>query len=191
MIRINLLPHREAARKARRQQFYTLAGMVLALGALVVFLGQTLIEGYVTHQEGRNTFLKNEIATLDKQVEEIKRIKEQSQALLDRKTAIETLQKDRGETVYLLSEMVEQTPEGVYLKSLKQNGSSVTISGYAQSNSRVSTLMRNIEGSNWMELPRLIEIKAAVVDGRRLNEFSLEFRLAREKTKKAAAGGQS
>lgn len=191
MIRINLLPHREAARKARRQQFYTLAGMVLALGALVVFLGQTLIEGYVARQEDRNTFLKNEIATLDKQVEEIKRIKEQSQALLDRKTAIETLQKDRGETVYLLSEMALQTPEGVYLRSLKQIGSTVTVSGLAQSNSRVSTFMRNIESSNWMELPRLIEIKAAVVDGRRLNEFSLEFRLAREKAKKAATGGQS
>lgn len=179
MIRINLLPHREEARKARRQQFYSVAGMVVALGGLVVFLGYSIIDGYIQHQESRNTFLKSEIAVLDKQVEEIKRLKEQSQALLDRKNAIESLQKDRGETVYLLSELVQQTPEGVYLKGLKQAGSVVTISGYAQSNSRVSTLMRNIEASQWMEVPRLIEIKAVVLAGRRLNEFSMDFRLVR------------
>lgn len=179
MIRINLLPHREEARKARRQQFYSVAGMVVALGGLVVFLGYTIIDGYIQHQESRNTFLKSEIAALDKQVEEIKRLKEQSQALLDRKNAIESLQKDRGETVYLLSELVQQTPEGIYLKSLKQAGSVVTISGYAQSNSRVSTLMRNVEASQWMGTPRLIEIKAVVLAGRRLNEFSMDFRLVR------------
>lgn len=179
MIRINLLPHREEARKARRQQFYSIAGMVVALGGVVVFLGYTVIDGYIQHQESRNSFLKSEIAVLDKQVEEIKRLKEQSQALLDRKNAIESLQKDRGEPVYLLSELVQQTPEGIYLKSLKQAGSVVTIGGYAQSNSRVSTLMRNVEASQWMEAPRLIEIKAVVVAGRRLNEFSMDFRLVR------------
>ncbi|MCE1172117.1 MAG: fimbrial protein, partial [Azovibrio sp.] len=126
MIRINLLPHREEARKARRQQFYTIAGMVVALGGLLVFLGYTIIDGYIQHQESRNAFLQSEIAALDKQVEEIKRLKEQSQALLDRKNAIESLQKDRGETVYLLSELVQQTPEGVYLKGLKQNGAVVS-----------------------------------------------------------------
>jgi len=179
MIRINLLPHREEARKARRQQFYTIAAMMVVLSGLVVFLGYTIIDGYIQHQESRNTFLKSEIAVLDKQVEEIKRLKEQSQALLDRKNAIESLQKDRGETVYLLSELVRQTPEGIYLKGLKQAGAVVTVNGYAQSNSRVSTLMRNIEASEWMEAPRLIEIKAVMVAGRRLNEFSMDFRLVR------------
>ncbi len=187
MIRINLLPHREEARKARRQQFYSIAGMVVALGGLLVFLGYTIIDGYIQHQESRNAFLQSEIAALDKQVEEIKRLKEQSQALLDRKNAIESLQKDRGETVYLLSELVQQTPEGVYLKGLKQNGAVVSVSGYAQSNSRVSTLMRNIEASAWMEGPRLIEIKAVIVDGRRLNEFAMDFRLVR--TAGESAGG--
>ncbi|WP_026686886.1 PilN domain-containing protein [Azovibrio restrictus] len=179
MIRINLLPHREEARKARRQQFYTIAAMMVVLSGLVVFLGYTIIDGYIQHQESRNTFLKSEIAVLDKQVEEIKRLKEQSQALLDRKNAIESLQKDRGETVYLLSELVRQTPEGIYLKGLKQAGAVVTVNGYAQSNSRVSTLMRNIEASEWMEAPKLIEIKAVMVAGRRLNEFSMDFRLVR------------
>ncbi len=197
MIRINLLPHREEARKARRQQFYSMAGMVTILGGLVVFLGYSVINGYIEHQESKNTFLKNEILVLDKQVEEIKRLKEQTQALLDRKNAIEALQKDRGETVYLLSELVQQVPEGVYIKSLKQNGATVNVAGYAQSNSRVSTLMRNIETSSRMEAPRLIEIKAAAVGGRRLNEFSLQFRLARAKAEAAtpaqgkAGGGKS
>ncbi len=189
MIRINLLPHREEARKARRQQFYSIAGMVVALGGLLVFLGYTIIDGYIQHQESRNAFLQSEIAALDKQVEEIKRLKEQSQALLDRKNAIESLQKDRGETVYLLSELVQQTPEGVYLKGLKQNGAVVSVSGYAQSNSRVSTLMRNIEASAWMEGPRLIEIKAVIVDGRRLNEFAMDFRLVRNAGESAGGPG--
>lgn len=179
MIRINLLPHREEARKTRRQQFYSLVGMVLVLGALLVFLGYSIIDGYIERQESKNAFLKNEIAGLDKQLEEIARLKEQIQLLLSRKSAIEALQKDRGESVYLLSELVRQTPEGVYLRGLKQNGITVGIGGYAQSNSRVSALMRNIEASEWMEAPRLIEIKAAVVGGRRLNEFSLSFRLVR------------
>lgn len=179
MIRINLLPHREEARKARRQQFYSLVGIVLALGGLLVFLGYTIIGSYIEHQESKNTFLKSEIAGLDKQLEEIARLKEQIQLLLSRKSAIEALQKDRGETVYLLSELVKQTPEGIYLKGFKQNGVTVSISGYAQSNSRVSALMRNIEASEWMEAPRLVEIKASMVGGRRLNEFSLGFRLVR------------
>lgn len=179
MIRINLLPHREEARKARRQQFYSLVGIVLVLGGLLVFLGHTIINGYIEHQESRNNFLKNEISGLDKQIEEINKLKEQIQLLLSRKNAIESLQKDRGETVYLLSELVKQAPEGIYLKAFKQNGITVNVSGYAQSNSRVSALMRNIEASEWMEAPRLIEIKATMVAGRRLNEFSLDFRLVR------------
>ncbi|MDD3482772.1 PilN domain-containing protein [Azovibrio restrictus] len=190
MIRINLLPHREEARKARRQQFYSIAGMVVVLSGLVVFLGYTIIDGYIQHQESRNTFLQSEIAVLDKQVEEIKRLKEQSQALLDRKNAIESLQKDRGETVYLLSELVRQTPEGIYLKGLKQTGAVVTVTGYAQSNSRVSTLMRNVEASEWMEAPRLIEIKAVMVAGRRLNEFSMDFRLVRNSAEGQIAKGE-
>lgn len=179
MIRINLLPHREEARKARRQQFYVLAGMMLALGGLVVFAGHTVINGYVEHQESKNEFLKKEIAILNKQVDEIKELKEKSQALLDRKNAIESLQKDRGETVYLLNELVQRVPEGIYLKSLKQNGLKIGLSGYAQSNSRISTLMRNLEAAEGMGTPRLIESKATLLGGRRFFEFSLEFNLER------------
>src|SRR5574343_853273 len=127
MIRINLLPHREEAKKARREQFFVLVGLVSVLAALIVFAGYTLIGGAITSQEGANDFLKKEIAVLDKQLDQIKRLKEQTQALLSRKQVIENLQRDRGETVYLLSELVNQVPEGIYLKSVKQDGLKVNI----------------------------------------------------------------
>lgn len=181
MIRINLLPHREEARKARRQQFYVLAGLVSVLGMLIVVAVYTAIDGYVSSQESANNFLKQEIAVLDKQLDQIKRLKEQTQALLARKQVIENLQRDRGETVYLLSEMVRQVPEGVYLRSMKQDGLNVNLTGYAQSNARVSVLMRNLEASPWLEDPRLVEVKAGVLNGRRVNEFVMNVSLTRAK----------
>lgn len=180
MIRINLLPHREEKRKARRQQFYGLLVMISVLAGLIVFLTYSIIEGYISSQEARNGFLKSEIAVLDKQIDEIKKLKEQTQALLARKQIIESLQRDRAEAVRLLSELVKQMPEGVYLRSLKQDNTKISLAGYAQSSARVSTLMRNIDSSPWLEKPQLIEIKAVLVDKRRLNEFSLVAFLKRE-----------
>lgn len=182
MIRINLLPHREEARKAKRQQFYVMSGAVAGLAALVVFLGYTLINSYISSQNEANAFLKSEIAVLDKQIDQIKRLKEQTQALISRKQIIEDLQRDRGETVYLLTELVKQVPEGIYLKSLKQEGAKVNITGFAQSNARVSALMRNIEASPWLENPQLVEVKAVVLNGRRSNEFAMNFTLTRTQT---------
>ena len=179
MIRINLLPHREAAKKARREQFYVLFGLVALLAAVIIFAVYTLIETQIEQQNRKNDFLKQEIAVLDKQLEEIKQLREKTNALLARKKVIEDLQRDRGETVYLLSELTQQVPEGVYLKSLKQDGLNVNIAGYAQSNARVSALMRNLEASPWLERPVLIETKAVVLDGRRVNEFSMSFSLTR------------
>lgn len=185
MIRINLLPHREEAKKARREQFFVLAGLVSVLGALIVFAVYTLIGNSISSQESANDFLKKEIAVLDKQLDQIKRLKEQTQALLSRKQVIENLQRDRGETVYLLSELVKQVPEGIYLKSLKQDGLKVSVTGYAQSNARVSALMRNLEASPWLESPQLIETKASVLNGRRINEFGMNFVLTRVKPEDA------
>jgi len=179
MIRINLLPHREEARKARRQHFYLMVGAAVGLAGLVVFLGYTIINGNIASQADTNDFLKREIAVLDKQLAEIKQLKEKTQALLARKQVIEDLQRDRGETVYLLSELVKQVPEGVYLKSLKQDGAKVNVTGYAQSNARVSALMRNLEASPWLENPQLIEVKSVVLNGRRSNEFAMNFMLTR------------
>ena len=181
MIRINLLPHREEAKKARREQFYVLGGLIATLGVLIVFAVYTLIGSAISSQDGSNNFLKSEIAVLDKQLDQIKRLKEQTQALLSRKQVIENLQRDRGETVYLLSELVNQVPEGIYLKSLKQDGLKINVSGYAQSNARISALMRNLEASPWLEQPQLIESKANIQNGRRMNEFGMNFVLTRVK----------
>jgi type IV pilus assembly protein PilN len=179
MIRINLLPHREEKRKARRQQFFVLMGLVAILAGLIAFLGYSIISGYITTQEERNAFLKTEIAVLDKQLEEIKRLKEQTASLLSRKQIIESLQSDRAEAVSLLNEMVKQMPEGVYLKALKQDGRKVSLGGYTQSNARISTLMRNLEASPAFERPELIEIKAVALDKKRVSEFSMTVTLSR------------
>lgn len=181
MIRINLLPHREEAKKARREQFFVLTGLVTVLGSLIVFAIYTLISSAINTQDSSNNFLKKEIAVLDKQLDQIKRLKEQTQALLARKQVIENLQRDRGETVYLLGELAKQVPEGIYLKSLKQDGLKVNITGYAQSNARLSALMRNLEASPWLEAPQLIESKAVVLNARRMNEFGMNFVLTRIK----------
>ncbi|MDP3439717.1 MAG: PilN domain-containing protein [Azonexus sp.] len=188
MIRINLLPHREEAKKAKREQFYVLTGLVSVLGTLIVFAIFTLIDGQLTAQTSNNDFLKQEISLLDKELDQIKRLKEQTQALLARKQVIENLQRDRGETVYLLSEMVKQVPEGVYIKTLKQDGLKVSLAGYAQSNARVSALMRNIEASEWLEAPQLVEVKAGVLNGRRINEFSMNFVLTRANLEEVKSG---
>ena len=180
MIRINLLPHREEKRKARRQQFFAFCGLVAAVAIMILIVGYSIIEGYIGSQTAKNEFLKKEIASLDKQIEEIKQLKEQTQALLARKQIIETLQQDRAEAVRLLNEFAAQTPEGVQLKSLKQDGLKVSLTGYAQSNARVSTLMRNLEASPWLERPNLIEVKAAEIGKkRRVSEFQMDVFVTR------------
>ncbi len=182
MIRINLLPHREAKRKAKRQQFFVLTGLIALLAGLIVFLIYSVIDGYIAAQEDKNNFLKSEIVLLDKQIDEIKKLQERTQALLARKQIIESLQHDRAESVLLLSELVKQMPEGVYLRSVKQESAKITLVGYAQSNARVSSLMRNIEASPWLEKPVLVETKATMVDKRRLNEFTMTASLKRTPT---------
>lgn len=139
------------SQKARRKQFFSLVAMVVGLGGVVVLFGYTVIQGYIHNQESKNEMFRKEIAVINKDIEEIKKLKEQTAALLARKNIIENLQRDRGETVYLLGELVKQVPEGVYLKSVKQEGVRVKLNGYAQSNARVSALMRNVEGSQWLE----------------------------------------
>ncbi|QID16787.1 PilN domain-containing protein [Nitrogeniibacter mangrovi] len=180
MIRINLLPHREEARKQRRQGFYGLALGMIVLGALVGVVVSMIIGGFVDAQEAKNNFLKTEIAKLDKDIAEIKRLKGQINALLARKQVIESLQSHRAETVHLFNELARQTPEGVYLKSIKQEGLKVTLNGYAQSNARVSTLMRNLDGSEFLEKPNLIEVKSDQVDDRRVSNFTLQISLERK-----------
>ena len=173
MIRINLLPHRELARAARRRQFTALLGIAVAAGVVAVLLGHSLIAARQSTQEARNTFLEQEIAKLDVQISEIKKIREQTQALLARKQVVETLQSNRTEVVHLFDQMIRLLPEGLYLKSFKQVGNVVTLSGYTQSSARVSTLMRSLDSSPWFDSTSLVEIKSATVNNQRANEFVL------------------
>jgi len=178
MIRINLLPHREEKRQAQKRQMGVIAGGVAILGILSVLLGYTIIAGIIEYQKGNNEYLKGEISKLDKEIAEIKALKDKTKSLLDRKKVVEDLQTDRSSSVHLLDQLVRQLPEGIYLKSIKQNGKSVTIQGYAQSNARVSTLMRNLEESPWLESPNLVEVKAVTVNNVRANEFTLTVKLS-------------
>lgn len=187
MIRINLLPHREERRKTLRQQFYALAGLVTVLAGAVWFVGFSYINNQIEQQAAKNAFLKQEITVLDKQIAEIKKLKEQTDALLARKQVIESLQANRSETVHLFNELVDRLPAGIYLRSIKQKQQSVTLIGYAQSNARVSTLMHNLDESPVLERPVLVEIKAAMVGKRRMNEFNLTIHFTRQTTDSKAA----
>lgn len=191
-IRINLLPHREERRKRARHHFAALAGLTFVLGLVIIGAVHVFFANRIAVQDDRNAFLKTQIAQLDKQINEIKKLRGEIQALLARKHVIETLQADRAQTVHLMDELVRVVPEGVYLKAVKQTGLNVAISGYALSNARVSTLMRNIESSPWLEKPQLVEIHAVTVAKRRLNEFDLNMSLKRPQTdeeQKAPAKG--
>ncbi len=189
MIRINLLPWREARRKAHNLQFFILMGMIAGLAASIVLLVHGYYATRISTQTERNRFLKDENTKLDKEIEEIKKLKEEIQALLSRKQVIETLQADRAQTVYLLEQLVRQTPDGVYLKSIRQTGAKVNLTGYAQSNARVSTLMRNLEASPYLENPDLVEIKVANVNNKRLSEFIMNVSIKRLNTATDAKGG--
>lgn len=179
MIRLNLLPHREQKRQARKRQFVSLAVSLAVLGVAVVALGHVVMAGRIENQNSRNQLLTTEIAKLDEQIKEIDRLREATQALLARKRIVETLQTNRTEAVHLVDQIVRQLPDGIYLRSVKQTDNRVSLVGYAQSNARVSTLMRNIESSPWLAKPALVEIKSVQLAGGRANEFTLNLQVKR------------
>ena len=176
-VRVNLLPHRAERRNAQRKHLAVLAGMVAALGIAIAMLVHGVIAAQIAFQTERNDFLKKENARLDKEIDEIKGLREQIAALLARKQVIERLQTDRSQSVYLLEQMVKQMPDGVYLKTMRQAGLRVNLQGYAQSNARVSTLMRNLSASPFLQNPELIEIKSAQVGSKRVSEFNMNVSL--------------
>jgi type IV pilus assembly protein PilN len=180
--RINLLPHREERRKRARQHFMTVSFGTAVVGLALAFLMYQFYDRQIEVQNDRNAFLTGEIKKLDKDIADINELRNQIQALLARKQIIETLQAERAQTVHLLEQMVRQMPEGVYLKAMRQTGQKVHVVGYAQSNARVSTLMRNIEASPWLEQPVLVEVKAANVDRKRVSEFNMFLNLKRAAT---------
>lgn len=188
MIRINLLPHREEKRKARQKQFAVLAGIAAAVSLSIAALLWFAFDHQIENQKGRNKYLTDEIATLDKKIEEIRKIREETASLLAKKQVVESLQSNRSEPVYLLDQLLRQLPEGLYLKSIRQTGTKVNVTGYAQSNARVAALMRNIEASPYIESPSLVEIKATTVNTVRANEFNLDFSIKRAKADDGKAG---
>lgn len=198
MILINLLPHREEKRIQRKQRFFAALGMSALIGLVLVALWYGIQQQMIGSQQARNEFLKSEIAKLDDEIKDVSALRAEIDALKARQKAVEDLQTDRNMPVHILNELARQTPEGIYLKSIKQDGQFVTVSGVAQTNERVSAFLRNTgNNSPWLERPELQEIKAAIVtlpdtkDPKRLFEFSMRVGLKRPESANATAGGAS
>lgn len=180
MIRINLLPHREMRRERRKKDFVGLCVLIAVAAGGVAFLVGMGINRQISAQSERNGFIEAENKKLDQQIKEIANLRQEIDALKARQTAVENLQSDRTLPVHLLDELVKHTPEGIFLKTIKQEDKKVLLNGFAQSNERVSELLRNLANvSPWMERPELIEIKSVTVgqpntkEARQIYEFSL------------------
>jgi len=192
VILINLLPHREERRKRRRIAFFAGIGAAAGLGLLVIGIWFTVLEQLKAAQQARNQFLAAENAKLDAQIKDIATLRAEIESLKARQKAVEDLQTDRNIPVYLLNELVKQTPEGVYLTAIRQSDQIVSINGIAQTNERVSEFLRNtLYNSQWLERPELIEIKAASVQNRRVFDFAMRVTLKRPQAAAAAASAAS
>jgi type IV pilus assembly protein PilN len=184
MIKINLLPHREAKRRLRKNTFFTMLVMAVVLGGVIVLAVGGFIANKISNQNDRNAFIKAENVRLDGQIKEIATLKQEIEALIARQQAVEDLQGDRNQPVYLMDELVKQVPEGIYLRSFKQNGQRVVINGYAQSNERVSELLRNFSNSSpWLERPDLVEIRSTGIgqgkDAKKVFDFTINVGIKR------------
>lgn len=178
MIRINLLPHREEKRKQKKAAFLALMTLCAIIGAAVVLLVGGYNARQLSIQNERNNELKGAIGVLDKKIVEIATLKQEIEALKARQQAVEDLQGDRNQPVFLMDELVKQTPEGVYLRSFKQEGQRVSMNGYAQSQERVSEFLRNLAGqSPWLERPELIEVRSTGLGQGRTAKKVVEFTL--------------
>jgi type IV pilus assembly protein PilN len=196
VILINLLPHREARRQQRKQAFFAGIGMAVVVGGAIVGGWYTVVKSQIDTQEEHNQFLSSEIKRLDAQIADVATLKTEIEALKARQKAVEDLQADRNMPVYLLNELVKQTPEGVYLTSVKQGGQQVAITGVAQTNERISEFLRNAaSNSPWLEKPQLVEIRAQTMqvagsrDQRRMFSFIMGVTLKRPPAPGAAASG--
>ena len=173
MPRINLLPWREAQRKQKRQEFILSIGAAIATAALVTLIGRWQMSAAIEHQNERNQIIKDEITQLDKQIEEIEGLENQKRRLLARMEIIETLQRSRPEIVHIFDEIVRALPEGVYLTFLKQSGTRIEMRGVAQSSTRVSAFMRNIDNSQWLADPSLQVVESKGKEPGRGSDFTL------------------
>ena len=198
MILINLLPHREVARKRRREMFQATMFASFLVGLLIAGGVYSWFQMQISEQQAKNTFLESEIKVLENQIKEIATIEEEITSLTARQKAVEDLQADRNLPVHLLTEMVKQLPDGVYVTSIKQEGRKIVMQGMAQSNERVSEMLRNLANNTpWLAKPELVEIVSATVpltarDQRRVGAFRMNFQLMRaSEVEKANAEAQS
>ncbi len=201
MILINLLPHREEARKRRKEAFQATMFASFLLGLVIAGAIYWWFQMMITDQQAKNSFLQQEIKVLEEQIKEIASIEDEIAALRARQKAVEDLQSDRNLPVHLLTELVKQLPDGVYITALGQAGQTITMQGMAQSNERVSELLRNLSANTpWLDKPELSEITANTVslsqrDQRRVSAFNLKFQLVRaseaQKTMAAASAAAS
>ena len=193
MILINLLPHREAARKKRKEQFVASAALAAVGGGALAFLVSFMVQGQIDQQLARNAYLEQETAKLELQIKDIAGLRAEIQSLKARQAAVENLQSDRNSPVHLLEKLVDRVPDGVYLLSAKQEGQSISFTGIAQSQERGSELLRNISAKNeWITRPELVEIVASVQqvssrEQRRVYTFTVRTQLSRQDQKAADA----
>ena len=178
--RVNLLPHRAAKRERQRKLFWALTALSAVAGVVMVGAVWSVLQGYIANQQARNDFIRNENSKLDTQIKEIATLRQEIDGLRARQRAVEDLQADRNQPVYLLDEVAKQVPEGIYLRSIKQEDRKVNVAGWAASNERVSEFLRNLQNnSRVLERPELIEIKVAGQGpagmNRRVFEFALNF----------------
>jgi type IV pilus assembly protein PilN len=197
VILINLLPHREAARKRRKETFFVMLGASAVMGGVIAGSIYLWYAAQISNQQDINMVLQNENKRLDAQIKDIATLQAEIAALRARQQAVEDLQADRNMPVHLLNELVKQLPDGVYVTSLKQENQVVTVTGMAQSNERVSELLRNLGSkSPWLSRPELVEITAASValtprDQRRVSNFTMKVRLLRASEAQKTAAGAS
>ncbi|MDR2261630.1 MAG: PilN domain-containing protein [Azoarcus sp.] len=187
MIRINLLPHREEKRKERRQQFFVVTGLIVALGFGIGALVHTINAGNIDSQDKRNRIFKQEIAKLEEEIKEIQGIREEIEKLLNRKQVIESLQSERAETVHLFNELAARVPEGIYLTSIKQAGKKITLNGVAQSNARVSLMMGQLNNSPFLQNSEVVKIEADRGKNRQLGVYKFEVSVYIERSAEPAS----
>lgn len=177
MARINLLPWREQRREERKQRFLVALGAVLVGAAALVFAGDRYLSMSIEQQNARNDFVRKEIAVLDSRIKEISELKKRRQQLLERMKIIQDLQGNRPIIGRVFDQLVRTLPDGVHFTALKMTGKNIAISGAAESNNRVSTLMRNLDASEWLEAPNLTEVKAVTAGALdQANVFQLGIR---------------
>ncbi len=195
MVRINLLPHREIKRAEKQREFGLMAVFTAVLALAIIFLGWTYLGAREQTQQERNTRLEQAIAQLDIEIADISELKDQINNVLERKRIVENLQTNRSQAVVVLDELARQLPEGLYLKSINQAGDVISMQGVADTNARVATLVRNLEASEWLEKPVLIEIKTSTVNNKKRNDFTMNVNLKAQqieaKDKVKPAGVQS